>query len=81
MPVYCPVERDQVGTREPLEIGPSQVRRGGLDVFQDGKKPFTAFHFLELQAAEEAGESLRHGAFSDGSAAVSVLMTSLNIIR
>jgi len=55
VPIDCPVERDQVGAGKPLEIGPAQVRCGGLDVFQDGEKPFTPFHFLELQAAEEAG--------------------------
>lgn len=61
MPIDRPIERDEVGARKPLEIGASQVRRGGLDIFQNGEKSFAAFHLPELQAAQKAGECLRHG--------------------
>jgi hypothetical protein len=54
------IQSDEVGTGQALEVGLLQVRRGSLDIFQDGKKPFAAFHFVELLAAEETGERLRH---------------------
>jgi hypothetical protein len=64
-----------------LEVWPPQVWCGGLDVFQDREKSFATFHLLELQAVEEAGECLRHGAGTNGVATAGRCQTEPNLTR
>lgn len=66
VPVDCPVQGEEIGAGQPLEVGDSQIRCGGADIFQDREEPFAAFHLLELEAAEQSGESLRHRGLSEG---------------